>query len=89
MTDLAKSQPFQDIAERRAAFYQSKRSEYEPVHKGEYLAIEVDSGNAYLHATSAGALEAARAVHPGKLFYVVKVGFDSAETLAHSLVSRS
>ena len=89
MPDLAKEQHFQEIAEKGAAIYAEKKAQYEPEHNGKFLAIEVESNKIYMGETSGIALEQARAENPGKLFYVVKVGFDSAETLAHSLVGRS
>lgn len=88
MTELAKNQPFQEIAEKGAAIYATKKSEYEPKDNGKFLAIEVENSTIYKADTSAEALENARKENPGKLFYVVKVGSDSAETLAHSLVGR-
>lgn len=89
MTELAKSQPFQEIAERGAAIYREIRQNYEPNDNGKFLAIEIETKKIYMGNTSGEALEQARGKHPGKLFYVVKVGFDSAETLAHSLVARA
>jgi hypothetical protein len=89
MSELAKHQPFQEIAEKGAALYQEMKGKYEPADNGKFLAIEVESKKPYIGNTSGEALEQARAENPGKLFYVVKVGFDSAETLAHSFVGRS
>jgi hypothetical protein len=88
MTELAKNQPFQEIAEKGAAIYQKRRGEYEPKDNGKFLAIEIEKNKIYIGDTSGEALAKARAENPGKLFYVVKVGSDSAETLAHSLVGR-
>lgn len=88
MDELAKNQPFQGIAEKGAIIYEKIKGEYEPKHNGEFLVIEVENGKVYIGATSAEALEQARTENPGKLFYVVKIGFGSAETLAHSLLGR-
>lgn len=89
MTELAKTQPFQEIAEKGAAFYQEIKNKYEPASNGKFLAIEVEKKKIYIGSTTGEALDQARGENPGKLFYVVKIGFDSAETLAHSLVARS
>jgi hypothetical protein len=89
MTELAKNQPFQEIAEKGAALYREMKGKYEPADNGKFLAIEVEKAKVYIGNTSGEALDKARTENPGKLFYVVKVGFDSAETLAHSLVGRS
>lgn len=88
MTDLAKHQPFQEIAEKGAAIYEGVRHQYEPGNNGKFLAIEVQTSQIYVGSSSGEALEKARTDNPGTLFYVVKVGSDSAETLAHSLVGR-
>lgn len=89
MSELAKNQPFQEIAERGTALYHEMKSRFEPDQNGKFLAIEVETAQTYVSNTSGEALEQARAAHPNKLFYVVKIGFDSAETLAHSLVGRA
>lgn len=46
------------------------------------MAIDIDSKKTYLGITSVEALELARQNHPNKVFYVVKIGFDVAETMA-------
>lgn len=89
MDDLAKNTPFEDIVAKGAAIYERDKGDYEPQENGKFLAIETDSGQKYLADTTAEALENARAANPGKLFYVVKVGFTSAETLAHSVLHQS
>ena len=65
------------------------KGEYEPKYKGKFLAIEVTSGQIYMADTSGEAIERAKAEHPDTLFYLVKVGFDSAAMLAQSLVGHS
>jgi hypothetical protein len=82
-TDLLKDADLEKIAKEGTLIYEKIRSEYEPNHIGEFLAIEIESGNAYRATSSAEAMVAARAAHPGKVFYVVKIGFDAAETMAH------
>ena len=62
--------------------YNKIRSNYEPVHNGKFLAIEVDSKEAYMAEDSIAAVKKAQKVHPDKKFYVVKIGFDAAVTLA-------
>jgi len=46
--------------------------------------LAIYSKKAYLGNTSAEALELARQNHPNTVFYVVKIGFDVAETMARS-----
>jgi hypothetical protein len=89
VNEPAKEQSLQEIADRGDAIYGKVKGQYEPDYKGKFLAIEVESANLYMGDSTKEALEKAREKNPGKLFYVVKIGFDSTETLAHSLVGRS
>jgi hypothetical protein len=81
--ELIKNADVEKIAKEGSAIYESIRSKYEESHKGEFLAIEVESKKEYLAPSSAEAMVAARQAHPNKVFYVVKIGFDAAETMAH------
>jgi len=84
MTDLINEVNFQEISSRGQEIYNSRKSDYEPLHNGKFLAIETDTDKVYLGDTSADALEQARQVHPGKVFYVVKIGSNVAETMAQA-----
>ncbi|MBI3251515.1 MAG: hypothetical protein HYZ62_01230 [Candidatus Andersenbacteria bacterium] len=81
---LIKKADIQRIAEEGAKTYQQIKVKYEPQDNGKFLAIDVDSGKEYLGHTSAEAVELARQHHPDKVFYVMKIGFDTVETIAHS-----
>jgi len=85
--DLIKNVNIQDIAEKGTKIYEEIKSKYDPQEKGKFLAIEIESKNAYLGITSAEAVELARQNHPDKVFYVVKIGFDVVETMARSYVN--
>lgn len=69
--------------------YDSIKIQYEPSQNGKFLAIDVDSENVYLSDDGAKAVELAREAHPNKVFYLVKIGFETAETVARSLVVNS
>jgi hypothetical protein len=81
--ELIKKADVEKIAKEGSAIYESLRSKYEATHKGEFLAIEVETKKEYLASSSAEAMVAARTAHPDKVFYVVKIGYDSAEAMAH------
>jgi len=85
--ELIKKADIQRIAEEGAKIYQQIKVSYDPKEKGKFLAIDIDSKKVYLGNTSAEALELARQNHPNKVFYVVKVGFDAAETMARSFIN--
>lgn len=78
--DLLKKVNIQKIANEGAKIYAQIKSEYYPKEMGRFLAIEIESKKAYLGKTSADALNLARKNHPDKVFYVVKIGFEAAET---------
>ncbi len=80
--ELIKKANIQKIAEEGAKIYDQIKINYDPKEKGKFLAIDIESEKAYLGNTSAEALELARRNHPDKIFYVVKIGFDVAETMA-------
>jgi len=86
--DLLKDADIQKIAEKGAKIYERLKIKYEPRENGKFLAIDIESEKEYLGNTSAEALELARAKHPNKIFYIVKIGFDVVETMAKSYVEK-
>ena len=82
--ELIKQANIQKIAEEGAKIYDQIKVQYDPQERGKFLAIDIDSKDAYLGTSSADALALARQQHPNKVFYVVKIGFDVAETMARS-----
>ena len=84
--DLIKQADIQSIAEEGSKIYQEVKSQYDPKEKGKFLAIDIDSKKVYLGVTSAEAVEEAKKNHPDKIFYVIKIGYDAAETMAQSFM---
>lgn len=80
--DILKKTDIQKIAQDGARIYEKIKIQYDPQEKGKSLAIDVESEDVYLANTSAEALELARKAHPNRVFYVIKIGYDVAETLA-------
>lgn len=76
----------QKIAEQGANIYARIKHQFDPKERGKFLAIDIESQQTYLGETSAEALGLARAEHPTNIFYVVKIGYDVAETMAQSLL---
>ena len=81
-TDIGK------IATEGALIYKEVKNQYEGDSKGKFLAIDIGSKDKYLASTSAEAVIQAREAHPDKVFYVVKVGYDAAETLTSFIHSK-
>lgn len=86
--DLIKKADIQHIAEEGAKVYEQIKVNYDPKERGKFLAIEIETKQTYLGNTSAEALELARQKHPHKVFFVVKIGFDVAETTAQSFIGK-
>jgi hypothetical protein len=61
--------------------YAELHTELEAQHYGEFVMIEVDSGEYFLGATSQEALHRARAVHPDKAFCLIRIGYKAAHKL--------
>lgn len=81
-TDIAR------IAEEGARIYATIKVEHDnPQNNGKFLAIEIESEKVYRGDTSAEALKLARENHPDTVFYVVKIGFDVAETTAQAFIN--
>ena len=84
--ELIKQADIHHIAEEGSKIYLEIKDKYDPKEKGKFLAIDIDSKKVYLGVTSAEAVEEAKKNHPDKIFYVIKVGFDAAETIAQSFM---
>ena len=80
--ELIKKANIQKIAEEGAKIYEEIKLQYEPAQNGKFLAIDIESKDTYIGNASSEAVELARKAHPNKVFYVVKIGFWAAETLA-------
>lgn len=68
-----------DLVERGQTTYQQRlASVLEPSHDGEFVAVEPDSGQYFLGTTASAALVAAHAAMPNSLFYLTRVGRETA-----------
>ncbi len=81
---LIKAKEIEKIAAAGEKIYARLKHKYEPRHHGKFLAIDVESGDVYLANDGAKAAELARQEHPNKIFYLVKIGFETAESVARS-----
>ena len=52
----------------------------EPPHDGEFVEIEPESGRYFLGSTASAALVASHGAMPNKLFYLTRVGRETAHT---------
>jgi hypothetical protein len=73
------------IAERGEQIYQQKyKSAYESEHLGKFLAIDVNTEQAYLGDSPLEALESARKGSPRGLFHLIKVGAAGAFRVSYT-----
>jgi hypothetical protein len=64
-----------DVVNRAQAIYdQTLRQVLEANHSGEYVAIEPDSGDHFVASTLSSAIHAARAVHPARMAFAIRIG---------------
>jgi len=63
------------------ARYEEIRGELEPQHRGEYVAIEVDSGAYFVGRTPEEALTQAERAFPDKVFCLIRIGYKAARKL--------
>ncbi|MFA5936286.1 MAG: hypothetical protein WC822_00195 [Candidatus Paceibacterota bacterium] len=80
--ELIKKADLQKIVTKGSEIYKQIKDNYEPKDNGKFLAIDIDTEKVYFADTSAEAVELARKNHPKKVFYVAKIGFEAAETMA-------
>ena len=86
--EVTKNADLQRVVTEGVKIYQAIKTQYEPSQNGKFLAIDIDSQRTYIAGTSAEAVNKAREKHPNKVFYVVKIGFDAAETMARLITKK-
>lgn len=63
------------VCERGQALYDERlKSRLEPAQDGNYVAVDIDSGEYVLATSGSEALSEARKSHPDRVFYLVCVG---------------
>jgi hypothetical protein len=70
-----KSYNKEEFGETAKAIYQEKyKTEFEEKYKGQYVAIEVESGEAFVGEKALEAYYEAIKTHPGKIFFFIRIG---------------
>ena len=80
--ELIKKADIQKIVTEGAKIYEKIKDKYEPKKNGKFLAIDIDTEEIFFAEDSAEAVDKARTKYPNKVFYVVRIGFEAAETMA-------
>ncbi len=67
------------VAERAKAIYSERlKGDLEAAHTDGYVAIEPDSGEHFLADSFGEAVAAARAAHPDRISFVIRIGHSAA-----------
>ena len=72
-----------DVARRGYHIYKKLKYAMEPAHLGEYVAIEVKSGDYFLGQDMGEALDKAEQKYPDEEFFVVRVGELATASFKH------
>lgn len=71
-----------DVARRAEELYEAKlRQDLEAGHRNSFVAIEPDSGDYFLGETLSAAIQSARAAHPDRISFALRVGHPTAVNL--------
>ncbi len=69
----------QEIVRRGQALYNRQiRAKVEGSHKGEFLVLDIESGEYEIDASEVAALRRAKAKHPDAALYILKIGYPTA-----------
>ncbi|MDA2919697.1 hypothetical protein MYX76_09445 [Desulfobacterota bacterium AH_259_B03_O07] len=70
------------LAQEGETIYQSRlKKKLEVKHRGEIIAIDVDSGKYFMGKTVLEAVEKGRQKYPNKLFHVIRVGYPAVHSI--------
>lgn len=73
------SEQTRDVVRRGKEIYQAKlQATLEVSHPNKFLAIEPDSGDYFFGDTFSAAIQSARAAHPDRLAYAMRIGHPAA-----------
>jgi hypothetical protein len=82
MEKLSNLQAIADLGEK---IYKDKyQSDLERTHPGEFVAIDVQSGKAYVGKSPESVYEGARKGSPNGLFHLIKIGEEGAYRVSYS-----
>ena len=80
-----------EIVQRGQRWYEQQiRGQVEPQHAGEFLVVDVETGDYEIDPEDVQAFRRAKAKHPDGAFYIVRIGAPTAYRLgahAHPLVT--
>ncbi|MCR4432267.1 MAG: hypothetical protein NUV45_14795 [Tepidanaerobacteraceae bacterium] len=75
------SHPTEELDRLGWAWYEEIKDELEEKHHGDYVMIEVDSGDYFVGETPQEALQRAENAYPDKVFCLIRIGYEAAHKL--------
>ena len=70
------------LSEKSKLFYDTKlKPLLEPTEKGQFVAIEPDSESYFVDKDGTKALLRARATFPDKIFFLMRIGYEAADSI--------
>lgn len=69
-----------EISRKGRQLFEALPEELKQSHRGKFVAIEAESGDCFLGKTPMEADEQARSRHPGKIFFLGRLGYRTAFT---------
>lgn len=76
MTETKKSRSLENVGERGLAIYEKIKAQYEPQYNGKILAIDIETGLAYMADRAAEAVQLSKDQNPDNPCYILRIGFD-------------
>jgi len=78
---MASEQSMELARKAREIYEQRLRSKLEATNLGDFVAIDPQSGEFFIGQTLSGAIQAARAAHPDRLSFALRVGHQTTVQL--------
>jgi hypothetical protein len=76
----------EDLARRGQEYYDRfLRAKLLPKHKGEFVVLDPETGDYEIDEDEVAAMERARARHPDRLFYILRVGYRTSMSFSASV----
>ncbi len=80
----------QAIAEKGESIYNAKyRAEYEKRYFGQYVAIDIETGQAFVATRPEAAIEKAEQAIKGGLFHVIRIGHSGVYHVSHTATANT
>ncbi len=74
-----------ELAEKSKAFYERElKNRLEPTEKGKFVAIEPETESYFVDKDGTKALLQAREAFPDKLFFLIRIGYEAANSISGS-----